>query len=365
MRKVVFISKGLNDNEASGIQRNTYEILKCIDKYADADIQIQLLVPSWEQQSYLFKNIEIVKVGHDFSCLGKIGSRINRYIYKNIDTWRYIKKEKAFSVDMLLFVPWYGCDIITIYDCIPELFPNNYITASEQRSRRKRIAHQERAVRKAKLILTDSENAKKDIERFYNTRGKDIIVIPCAWQHFLKVRQDEKVLDKLCLREKEYFFSLGNLFPHKNIKWILCAAKQNPQYTFVITGRAPMKEQQLESDQGKEKNIIFTGRLTDEEIKALMKHCKAFIHPSLYEGFGIPPMEAMSIGADCIISNAASLPEIYKESAWYINPSEYDNIDLDKIMSGHKEGNEKVLSAYSWEKSAKMLYETIKKQACK
>ena len=82
--------------------------------------------------------------------------------------------------------------------------------------------------------------------------------------------------------------------------------------------------------------FVVTGALSDEEIKALMRHCKASIQPSFYEGFGIPPMEAMSVGADCIVSNASSLPEVYKNSVWYIDPHDYDSIDLDKIMAQKK-----------------------------
>jgi glycosyltransferase involved in cell wall biosynthesis len=64
----------------------------------------------------------------------------------------------------------------------------------------------------------------------------------------------------------------------------------------------------------KTSNIHFTGYLTDGEIKALMQNCRAFIHPAIYEGFGIPPLEAMSCGADLIISTATCLPEIYEKS---------------------------------------------------
>ena len=107
-------------------------------------------------------------------------------------------------------------------------------------------------------------------------------------------------------------------------------------------------------------NMVFTGSLSDGEIKALMHYCKAFIQPSFYEGFGIPPMEAMSVGADCIVSNAGSLPEVYKDSVWYIDPYNYVDIDLDSIMSKTKGDNQLVLKEYSWEKSAKELIKVLR-----
>ena len=91
-----------------------------------------------------------------------------------------------------------------------------------------------------------------------------------------------------------------------------------------------------------------------------MKKCKAFIHPSLYEGFGLPPLEAMSVGARCIVSNVSSLPEIYGRSVWYIDPYNYNEINLGKIMMEEIEDNTVVLNKYSWNKSAELFYKTIK-----
>ncbi len=363
MKKIVFISQNMLGAESSGIQRNTYELLKCLDHMISKN-EIDLVIPFWEDDKYGFQNINVVKCGRSFSRYGKLGTRIEQYLYKNYYTWKYINKNDALSVDLLLMVPIYGCDVVTIYDCIPELFPFHYLTKSRKKSRKKRLRHQKWAVKKAKLVLTDSESAKKDIIKFYKRKESDIKTIPCGWQHFLKIEEDDKILNTLNLEQGKYFFALGSRLPHKNAKWISYAAKKNPMYKFVISG-STCKDLIYDFEGDNLPNMIFAGRLSDGEVKALMRHCKAFIQPSLYEGFGIPPMEAMSVGANCIVSNVASLPEVYKESVWYIDPSDYDNIDLDIIMSRSKEDNEKILSAYSWEKSAKMLYDVIKQQANK
>jgi glycosyltransferase involved in cell wall biosynthesis len=70
-------------------------------------------------------------------------------------------------------------------------------------------------------------------------------------------------------------------------------------------------------------------------------------------------MEAMSTGADCIVSNASSLPEVYGESVWYIDPYDYENMNLDEIMSGEKKSNQLVLDKYSWKDSAEKLKEVL------
>jgi glycosyltransferase involved in cell wall biosynthesis len=153
----------------------------------------------------------------------------------------------------------------------------------------------------------------------------------------------------------KYFFALGSRSYHKNFKWIVEAAKQNPQYRFVVSGTNSLSTSDTALDT-KLDNLIYAGYLSDEQVKALMTHCKAFLQPSLYEGFGIPPLEAMSTGARCIVSNTTSLPEIYGDSVWYIDPLDYQDINIDKIMSGKIEDNYEVRNKYSWRRSACKLY---------
>lgn len=357
MKKIVIIEWGLGAKELFGIQRNTREILRCLDDLVKKG-QVEMLIPVREEDNYNFKNIKVTKTGVMLKHLGVIGYRLERYIYKNIYTKKYAKKENTVSVDMLLQFPLYGCDVISIYDCIPELFPEHYTTRQRKRQRGKILKHQKMAVEKAKVILTDSQDAKEDIMKFYGVQDGKIEVVPCGWQHFNRVEEDDKIIEKLKLENSEFFFSLGSRLPHKNIKWVSYAAKANPQYKFVISG-SNRTNMNFDFEGEKLSNMIFAGYLSDGEVKALMRRCKAFIQPSLYEGFGIPPMEAMSVGANCIVSDRASLPEVYKNSVWYINPEDYEHVDLDKIMSKPKESNDIILEEYSWEKSAKKLLDIL------
>ena len=361
MNKIVIICKELKGEHVSGIHRNTIEILKSLDKFIEKD-QVEILVPSWEDNNYFFKNINVRSIGKGFKKHGRIRYKTEIYLYKNLYAKNYIRKINAVSVDLLLLVPQFGCDVITIYDCIPELFPEQYSSVGRKITRIKRLKNQRKAVKNAKIVLTDSENSKLDIQNFYKIESDKIKVIPCGWQHFKDVEEEDDVLKRFNLNEKQFFFSLGNRLPHKNFKWISCAAKKHPQYKFVISGSSYLNETH-NSGEDALKNILFTGRLSDGQVKALMRHCKAFIQPSLYEGFGIPPMEAMSVGADCIVSNVASLPEVYGNSVWYINPLDYENIDLDKIMSKPKDRNDIILNKYSWDKSAELLWEVLKELA--
>lgn len=92
-----------------------------------------------------------------------------------------------------------------------------------------------------------------------------------------------------------------------------------------------------------------------------MANCKAFIFPSIYEGFGIPPMEAMAENAPVIVSNKACMPEIYGKSVHYIDPYNYKNINIENILLEKVKNPELILEKYSWKKSADKLYNLLKK----
>ena len=225
--------------------------------------------------------------------------------------------------------------------------------------RRHIISRQKRAIKKCKRIITDSNHAKRDISDFYNVEQGKIEVVYCGWQHFMEIKEDDSILKKLDLKPRGYFFSLGSRFPHKNVRWITSAAKQNPNFRFVISGqKSSFDDTSFEGDIPE--NVMFCGYLSDAEVKSLMRYCLAFIQPSLYEGFGIPPMEAMSVGANCIVANRTSLPEVYKDCVWYIDPEDYSNIDIVRIMQQPKRSNEYVLMDYSWAKSARILLDYLK-----
>ena len=264
-------------------------------------------------------------------------------------------------MDLSLGLPLSGCEIVAIHDCIVERFPQNAKTFREKLGRSFYLYRIKRVLKNCKAVITVSECSKKDIEKYYNFPAKQIFIIPNAWQHYTKISCDYEILTKLQLEEKQYFFSLGSRYHHKNFKWVVEAARQNPQYKFVVTGSSNLNSSDSSLNMDKSSNLIFTGYLSDSEVKALMEKCRAFIQPSLYEGFGIPPMEAMTTGTQCIISNSSCLPEIYKNSVWYIDPTKYEPINMDDIMSSEIEDNSIVLNAFSWEKSARLFYSLVMK----
>ena len=351
MKKVIFNGGILVKNKIVGVQRFLIELLNELDKIVEYG-EIELAVPSCIDLNFDYKNIIITK--HE----NIKNTKISLSIWNQFGFRKYVKLQDSVSVDLTLGLSFAGSDIVAIHDCIRELYPENADTFLKKLGRKKYIFLVKKNLKKAKKIITVSDKAKEDICKMYKCNKEDIIIIPNSWQHFKRIESDDNILKKYNLQENNYFFSLGSRFRHKNFKWVAEAAKQNPKYTFVVTG-SDLYKNDNELENMSVKNLIFTGYLKDEQIKSLMKYCKAFIQPSLYEGFGIPPMEAMSIGARCIVSKVRPLSDIYQDSVWYIDPLQYENIDMDYIMSKNIADNQLVLDHFSWLNSAKMLKDVL------
>ena len=346
---------GLTGNQYFGIHRNTIELLTELDKLVAPD-DFSVVIPSNKEINHVFKNIKIIKTG-----IAK-ESKISRFVWNNFTFKQFVKKKRGATIDMLLVLPYSGYDAVFIYDCITEMFPQNCNSFKKKISRLLYIKRVRKNLRKCKIVFTDSESARNDISFYYKYPIERIHVIPCAWQHFLRVKKDESIIKKLGLTGKLFLFSLGSRFYHKNFKWVVEAAKQNKKYIFVVSGSSAINSSDGFIEKDKIGNLIFTGYLEDSQVKSLMSHCLAFIQPSMYEGFGIPPMEAMSAGADCIVSNKGSLPEVYKKSVHYIDPYNYTDINIESILSSPKDDNNRILDNYSWEKSARIFYEVLEKE---
>lgn len=347
MKKIVFNGGTLADKETFGVQRNALELLKELDKIAKPGMYEIAIPEGAEKDLKFFNNIEVEKVGEP-----KV-RHMKRFLWNHWVFPRYVRKNKSLGVDMILALPLWGCDAVFIYDCIAERFPENSKSLKEKISRLFYLIRVKVNLHRCKVVFTDSQNAKEDIINYHHYKAENIHVIYCGWQHFNEIVPDDSVLNEMGVEKNNYFFSLGSRYVHKNFKWVASAALQNPGYKFVVSGSSSLNSSDSNLEAEKIPNLIFTGYLSDEKVKSLMSNCKAFIQPSLCEGFGIPPMEAMSVGADCIVSQRSSLPEIYGNSVWYINPDDYDNIDLDAIMCKKKERNDVILEKYSWKESAK------------
>ena len=156
---------------------------------------------------------------------------------------------------------------------------------------------------------------------------------------------------------QNYYFAASSIMPQKNFKYIIEVAKRNKDDVFAIAGKK-IGLTDLDGCDNIPNNVIFLGYVTDGEMKSLMSNCKAFIHPALYEGFAITPLEAISCGAKVLVSNSSCLPEIYAGYAALIDPYDYD-VDLNKVLDEYKYDGTALLQKFTWKNLAYKFNEYI------
>ena len=340
----------------TGIERYAYEITIRLDRISRLG-EIAIIVPHNAKNVYEYKNLEIIR--HK--------KNINSQLWWKMATlqWFLIIQKKytclEFGNTCLPFAP----GIVFLHDIYCEFFPEDF-TGFRDRIIRLYNRWQYRLIsRKAKKIVTVSYFTRNQIAKNFGVNAEKISVIYSSWEHFRNISVDNAVFyEHPELKAGEYYFSVGSLSKRKNIKWIIEYASKHPETLFAISGESlpTVKEKELNKASGLS-NLILLGYLDDGKVKALMEKCKAFILPSYYEGFGLTPLEALSCGARIIISKAASLPEIYGNTAHYIDPYNTD-IDLDKLLQEPVEPPNNILLKYSYDTAAQQVYSMIKEISC-
>lgn len=216
----------------------------------------------------------------------------------------------------------------------------------------------------ASTIITVSNFSKNQILKYLHINEKKIHIVYPGFDHIKSIKVDDNIfLKNPLLKENEYYYALGSIAPHKNFNWIINQAKLNPNKLFVIGGgkNSIWKSNETLTNLP---NLIFLGYVSDEENKSLMMNCKAFLHPSKYEGFGIPPLEALYCGTTIFISSSSCLPEIYEDCAHYFDPDDFE-YDIESHLNDHIENPQKLFKKYTWDKCAVEILKILNDNAAK
>lgn len=204
-----------------------------------------------------------------------------------------------------------------------------------------------RAVQKASTIIVPSEATKKDLKHFFGCKDSKIKVIYHGIDTKivkLDLKVEEEVLEKMHLKRSDNFMLfIGRLEAKKNIvrlvKAFLKFREKNTNWKLILAGnrgdgfnkilKEAMKIDAL-------KHVLMPGYITDNEKHVLLKHCNAFVFPSLYEGFGFPILEAYAYGKPVVTSDTASIPEVAGEGCIYVNPNTIESIKegMERLVLG-------------------------------
>lgn len=328
----------------TGVQRVAHELIREIDELLSKEkLEVVILAPKNLIFKNSYKNIKIKKVGF-----------LTGVLWEQLELPFYGLLEKGTLLNLGSTAPIINTGIVDIHDISFKVNPQFF---SKKFSLYYKILIWI-LVKTSKKILTVSEFSKNEIIKYYNVNPKKIEVVYNSWEHILSFKEDFNILKKFNLQKKSFYLGVSSVAPNKNFKYIIELAKLYPEKKFVIAGK---KNEKVFGNLGinEMNNLIWCGYVSDEELKTLYMSCKGFIFPPFYEGFGIPPLEAMGCGCEEIyVSNTSCLPEIFEDSVIYINPNKVEKI-FDKKITVDKEKIKKVLGKYSWKESSQLLIERI------
>lgn len=302
---MIIINARFLTQKITGVQRVAFEICNRIQNQI-GNKKVIFVAPKDEIINHLEGDFNIVFTG-----------KFKGQLWEQIDLPLFLKeKGNPLLINFVGIGPiFYKNKIMFLYDLAFKHHPE-WFSYSFQKSYNLLIP---KSLKNSRRIITDSNFVKADIIETYKVSEKKVDVIYPA--------PSLKFINKGLKKEKT-ILTVSSLDPRKNLKRVINAFNGiNSEYKLMIVGAKNKTFSDIGFDKnGINKNIIFTGYLTDEELIDTYNKAEIFIYASLFEGFGIPPLEAQACGCACIVSNVTSLPEVYKESVEYFDPNSIESI---------------------------------------
>ena len=262
--------------------------------------------------------------------------------------------------------PWDGLQVVTIHDMVYERFPDLFSgPGSDQLREEKRHCVQE-----ADAVICVSETTRQDVLRFYEIDSDSIYVVPNAYSDiFRQIKQHGD--DSEIMTKQPFLLYVGTRAHYKNFDRLIHAYSEwiyRKEVALVVVGNSWSADEELRlTELGIQDRVHLLTDVDDEELCQLYNLAVAFVYPSLYEGFGIPLLEAMACGCPVIATHIPSTIEVAGESPIYFEPTEVDELvnAFDVALSEGRDsertkaGLERV-KQYSWAKTAAQTLEVYR-----
>lgn len=374
-----------------GLGRYTEKLIKHLEKIdQENDYTVFLRQENWDHYLPLNKNFKKELADYRWYTLSEQRNMPKILKKGNFDLVHF----PHFNVPLL----YNGNFIVTVHDLILLDFPTKRATTlGPMKYALKNMAYKKvisSAVKKAKKVITVSEYTKKRLIEHFNLPEDKIIV---TYEACEKVNALDNNLDRNFLNEhgikKPFLLYVGNAYPHKNLERLLTVFKmlRNSEikkfgnyevkksafnYQLVLVGKKDYFYQRLQGlarelgllDSGE---VVFFGFAKDDELAGLYQNASLYVFPSFIEGFGLPPLEAMSYGLPVVTSKTSCLPEILGEAAKYFDPKNDEDIanvilkvlNDDILKDEMKRLGLEQVKKYSWEKCARetlKIYDSIR-----
>lgn len=303
--------------------------------------------------------------------LHRVAGALKRIYWENIDLPRILQKD---DYDLLHNVRNTGipmhthCPVVlTLHDVIPRVFATEYLPSwKEQLMYPLLIGH---AINRADIILTDSAYSAQDIINYFpKAKNKIEIILLAGDPAFKQVQNRDRLFDF------PYILTIGGSEYRKNIARLLRAFLSVPENVrrdvklVVIGGAWRGNDIQREFPTSDFPEIVYPGYVSEEKLVQLYNEAILFVFPSLYEGFGLPVLEAMSCGTPVICSNSSSIPEVAGDAAILIDPCSEDEMSeaIRRVLNSislREELREKGLEQcgkFTWQKTAEQTYQVYR-----
>jgi glycosyltransferase involved in cell wall biosynthesis len=352
---IVLNSRFLSQN-LTGVQRYGYELLKQIEV---SKLDINYAMP--------FQDCNSIYQIHNLDSLEKNGNFQN-HLWEQIDLPSYLKTlGKPLLLNLCNTAPWfYKNQIVTVHDL--SVLRGNWHSKAFKLYYKSMLP---RILKNSVHIITVSEFSKLELIKMYSISEDKITVIYNAPFNI----SAQTTLDTNVVFDKPYVLSVGSMDQRKNLKRVIKAflGLQQSDVCLYLTGTFSSN---FKSDpeltaliDTNKSQIVFLGYVSDSTLIQLYKNALCFVYPSLYEGFGLPPLEAMYYGCPVIVSNVSSLPEVCGDAALYCDPLNEKDIqdklaEMIKLPVLRAKLTERgILNAekYSWQLSGQKLITLLEK----
>lgn len=376
--KIVIDARLYGAGKNRGLGRYVEQLVKNLELIDDENEYIVLLRrENWDDYNPM--NSRFKKVLADYSWYS-----FAEQIFLPLKLWRMDCDLAHFPhFNVPLFCP--KKFVVTIHDLIMYKFPDERATTRNKWLYKikywlhKMVVRQ--AVKRAEFVITDSAFTKDDIVREFGADESRVKVIYLGFDIEKKEKRKEKeetrnanVLDRYEIH-KPYLLYVGSAYPHKNLEILIKAFKlarrERGDLQLVLVGREDYfyeKIKQFNNLTMKQwsNETVFTGQISNGELTKLYRNATAYVFPSLYEGFGLPGLEAMSYGAPVIAARASCLPEIYGEAALYFEAKNENELagKIGRVLESSglreslvKRGYEQI-KKYNWRRCAEETLRT-------
>jgi glycosyltransferase involved in cell wall biosynthesis len=213
--------------------------------------------------------------------------------------------------------------VLTVHDLTTILYPESHARINSFRMNLSLLS----SFKRIDKIISVSENTKQDLLRIFHISDEKIVTIPLGVDEKFQPKTDSDGIKKKFGLPDLFILYIGSIEPRKNlstlVKSFYALKKKGLKHKLVIAGPSGWKNAQLYdtiTSLGLTNEIVFLGFVLDDDLPSLYSAAEVFVYPSLYEGFGLPPLEAMACGTPVVTSRASSIPQVVDAAALVVNP---------------------------------------------